>query len=55
MKKRGSESEEKIQIRMARNKLELAQRYKYDYCIMNDDVDRAVAEIIEILKERRNK
>lgn len=55
LKKRGSESEEKIQIRMARNKLELAQRYKYDYCIMNDDVDRAVAEIIAILKERRNK
>lgn len=53
LKKRGTESEEKIQIRMARNKLELAQRHKYDYCIMNDDVDRAVAEIIEILKERR--
>lgn len=53
LKKRGTESEEKIQIRMARNKLELAQRHKYDYCIMNDDVDRAVNEIIEILKERR--
>lgn len=51
--KRGSESEEKIQIRMARNKLELAQRHKYDYCIMNDDIQRAVAEIISILKERR--
>ncbi len=53
LKKRGTESEEKIQIRMARNKLELAQRHKYDYCIMNDDVDRAVNEIIGILKERR--
>jgi guanylate kinase len=53
LKKRGTESEEKIQIRMARNKLELAQRHKYDYCIMNDDVDRAVNEIIEILKKRR--
>ena len=53
LKKRGTESEEKIQIRMARNKLELAQRHKYDYCIMNDDVDRAVAEIIDILKTRR--
>ncbi len=53
LKKRGTESEEKIQIRMARNKLELAQRAKYDYCIMNDDVNRAVNEIIEILKERR--
>ncbi len=49
--KRGSETEEKIQIRMARTKLELAQRNKYDYCIMNDDVDRAVAEIISILKK----
>ena len=48
--KRGTESEEKIQIRMARNKLELAQRHKYDYCIMNDDVNRAVDEIISILK-----
>lgn len=53
--KRGSESEDKIQIRMARNKLELAQRYKYDYCILNDNVDRAVAEIIDILKSRSNK
>lgn len=53
--KRGSETPEKIQIRMARNKLELAQRSKYDHCIMNDNVERAVAEIIEILKERRKK
>ncbi|MBQ2711629.1 MAG: guanylate kinase [Clostridia bacterium] len=51
--KRGTESEDKIQIRIARNKLELAQRHKYDYCIVNDDLDRAVNEIITILKERR--
>ncbi len=49
---RGSESEEKIQIRLARAKLELAQKNRYDYCIMNDDLDRAVGEIIEILKGR---
>ena len=47
------ENEEKIQIRMARNKLELAQKHKYDYCIMNDNVDRAVKEIISILNQRR--
>ena len=52
LKRRGSESEEKIQVRMARTKLELAQRHMYDYCIMNDDLDRAVAEIIDILKRR---
>ena len=51
--KRGSETEEKIQIRMARTKLELAQRNKYDYCIMNDDVDRAVKEIIDILNKSK--
>lgn len=51
--KRGSETEEKIQIRMARTKLELAQRSKYDYCIMNDDVDRAVKEIIDILNKNK--
>ena len=53
--KRGSETEEKIQIRMARTKLELAQRNKYDYCIMNDDVDRAVKEIIDILNKNKEK
>lgn len=51
--KRGSESEDKIQIRMARTKLELAQRNKYDYCIMNDDLDRAVKEIIDILDKNK--
>lgn len=51
--KRGSETEEKIQIRMARTKLELAQRNKYDYCIMNDDLDRAVNEIKEILNKNK--
>lgn len=53
--KRGTESEEKIQIRMARSKLELAQKHKYDYCIMNDDLDRAVKEIISILNEKKKR
>lgn len=50
LKKRQTESEDKIQIRMARSKLELAQKHKYDYCIMNDDLDRAVNEIVDIIK-----
>lgn len=52
LKKRGTETEEKIQLRMSRSKLELAQRYKYDYCIMNDSVERAVKEIMQILNTR---
>lgn len=51
--KRGTETEDKIQVRMARSKLELAQKHKYDYCIMNDQLDRAVNEIIDILENRR--
>lgn len=51
--KRGTETDDKIQVRMARSKLELAQKYRYDYCILNDNVDRAVNEIKEILKSRR--
>lgn len=50
--KRGTESEDKIAIRMTRSKLEMAQKYKYDYCILNDNVDRAIKEIIEILNKR---
>ncbi|MEG1706188.1 MAG: guanylate kinase [Clostridia bacterium] len=51
--KRGTESDEKIQIRMARSKLELAQKSKYDYCILNDTVERAVSEIVSILDSRK--
>ncbi|MBQ2723897.1 MAG: guanylate kinase [Clostridia bacterium] len=51
LKKRGTETEEKIQIRMARSRLELAQKNKYDYCILNDSLERAVGEIMDILKK----
>ncbi|MGN1066575.1 MAG: guanylate kinase [Candidatus Fimimonas sp.] len=50
LRQRGTESAEKIQIRMARYKLEVAQSDRYDYCILNDEIDRAVNEIISILK-----
>ncbi len=53
LKRRGTETEEKIQIRMARSKLELAQKHKYDHCILNDTVDRAVSEIIQILERSK--
>ena len=52
LKKRGTETEEKIQIRMARSRLELAQKNKYDYCILNDSLERAVGEIMDILKDK---
>ena len=46
---RGSESEETLKIRLARLEYELAQKDKYDYFIVNDDLDTAIAEVEKIL------
>lgn len=52
LRARGTESEEVIQrrLRTAREELKSADRYRYQVC--NDDLDRAVSEIIEILVSR---
>ena len=46
---RGDTDEEQIQIRMARAKWEIAQSDHYDYVVLNDDLDRCVAEILDII------
>ena len=50
LRARGTESEEVIQQRLqtARCELEMAGRYRYQ--VINDDLDRATAEIVELLK-----
>ena len=52
LRDRGTESEEVIQRRLetARRELKFADRYKYQ--VVNDNLDRAVAEIIDILTTR---
>jgi guanylate kinase len=52
LRTRGTESEEVIQRRLktAREELNFADRYRYQVC--NDDLDRAVEEIIEVLVSR---
>lgn len=49
LRDRGTESEEVIQRRLqtARNELKFADRYRHQ--VVNDNLDRAVAEIIDIL------
>lgn len=49
---RKTESEEKIQQRLARAKMELSRQYEYDYRIVNDDLDRAANEIKQIILKR---
>lgn len=47
--KRGSESEERIKKRMERIEMELDFKDDFDYCIVNDDFDRAINELIKTI------
>lgn len=47
---RHTEDEETIQKRLAQVKIELERSQKYDYTVINDNVDRAVKEIENIVK-----
>jgi len=46
---RGTESEEQIQKRLSKADWEFEYRAKFDHVIVNDDLDRAVAEVESIL------
>ena len=46
---RNSETEEEIQGRLARLEYELAQKDKYDYVIVNDILENAIARLDEII------
>lgn len=50
---RGSENAEKIEKRLSRMEYELAQADKYDYTVVNDNLDVAVAEIENIIKREK--
>ena len=52
---RGDTEEEQVQIRMARAKWEIAQSDHYDYVVLNDELDRCVAEILDIIEYEINK
>lgn len=50
---RGTESEEKIASRLARVDYELSKQSLYDYIVVNDVLERAVAEIENIIKQNK--
>ena len=49
---RNSETEEEIQGRLARLEYELAQKDKYDYVIVNDILENAIAHLEEIIDNK---
>ncbi len=46
---RGSETEEQIAGRLARMEYELSYKDQYDHIIVNDNLDRAIAELTDII------
>jgi guanylate kinase len=49
LKGRGSETEEQIEKRLARMNYELSHRDQYDYVIVNDDLETAIADLCKII------
>jgi len=52
---RHTEDEETIQKRLAQVKIELERSQKYDYTVINDNIERAVEEIESIVKSNVTK
>jgi len=51
LKKRSTESEEKINMRIAKASVELATAPQFDYTILNDDLDKALEEARALVKK----
>ena len=49
LRRRGTESEDRIKKRMERIEMELGFKNDFDYCIINNDFDRALNELIKII------
>ena len=53
LEKRGTESAEVIAKRLTRAEMELAQAELFDCVIVNDEIDRAVAEVLRCIERGR--
>ena len=51
LKKRMTESEDKINMRIAKASVELATAPQFDYTILNDKLDKALKEATELVDE----
>jgi len=49
LKKRGTETEDSIRIRLNRAKEEIEKSVFFDYIIVNDDLDKAINEVKDII------
>ena len=49
LRDRATETEEKIRRRMATAQMELSRAFRYQYVVLNDEVEKAVARINTII------
>ena len=54
IRRRKTESEEIIQKRLNKGKSEMKKSSNYDYVILNDDVERASKEIVDLINKKAN-
>jgi len=52
LRKRGTESEQSIEKRLQRIQSELSYKDRFEYQIINDDVERATQQIIQIIQQK---
>lgn len=52
---RGSETKEQIKKRLERVRYELSLREKYDYVVVNDDLESSKQKLLEIIRREQNK
>ena len=50
---RGTDSEERLQVRLTNAAVEMTQSAFYDHRVVNDDLERAVSEVESIIAQRR--
>ncbi|QKX01986.1 guanylate kinase [Wolbachia endosymbiont of Cruorifilaria tuberocauda] len=53
LQKRNADSANEIECRLAEAQKEISKRDKYDYIIINDDIDKSVKEISSILEKEK--
>ncbi len=52
LQKRGTDSEERINKRLKRLKVEIGYKEKFDFTIINDEIQRATKELIAIINKQ---
>ena len=50
---RGTETEDAINLRLSKTLSEISYIDKYDYCVVNDEVNRAAERILDIIRKEK--